>query len=596
MANRNKRLTFYIGLIIFCGLYWIADSLWSYASFERNLRVLIFSEPTSLMDTLLLRVSPYQVVSRIIVVALFILSGALFYEYLYTKQRAEAAYRESEKKYRALVNNADEAIFIIQDRFIKFPNPKAVELMGYPLEELTSQSFDGFIHPDDRPLVTSRYQERVEGKHPPASYRFRLARKSGQIIWVQCNVTRIEWEGQPATLTFLSDINEEQKLAEKLQRAEKMETIGMLAGGVAHDLNNILSGLVGYPDLLLMDLPSGSPLRSPIESMQKSGNKAAMIVQDMLTLARRGLRKMNVVNLNDIIEDYLTSPEFERLELYHPTVQIQSRLESDLLNVLGSPVHLSKMVMNLVSNAAEACTKSGKVDLTTTNRYLDRPINGYEDVKDGDYVVLQVSDTGQGIAPEDLSRIFEPFYTKKVMGRSGTGLGMAVVWGTVKDHDGYIDLESTVGRGTMISIYLPVTRKEPKTQDKCLSTKELAGHGERILIVDDVEEQRQICSQLLTRLGYVVHTAESGEDAISFMQAHTVDLIVLDMIMDPGIDGLDTYKEVIRIRPGQKVLIVSGFAETERVEEMQRLGAGQYLKKPYTLEKIGSAVKTELSR
>ena len=592
----NNRLKFYIGLALFCGLYWIADSLWSYVSFERNLQVLIFSEPTSLMDTLLLRVSPYQVVSRIIVVVLFILSGALLYEYLSTKHRAEAACRESEKKYRALVNNANEAIFVIQDRYIQFSNPKSAELTGYSPQELVSQSFETFVHPDDRPLVVSRYQDRIEGKNPPHSYRFRLQKKDGRSIWVQLSSTRIQWEGKLATLNFLSDINEEKTLAEQLQRAEKMETVGMLAGGVAHDLNNILSGLVGYPDLLLMDLPPDSPLREPIESMQKSGNKAAMIVQDMLTLARRGLPVMDVVNLNDIIREYLASPEFERLESYHPNVEIENQLEPDLLNVQGSPVHLSKTVMNLVSNAAEACTQKGRVTLATSNCYLDQPIKGYEDVKEGDYVVLRVSDTGEGIAPEDMARIFEPFYTKKVMGRSGTGLGMAVVWGTVKDHDGYIDLQSSVGHGTTISVYLPVTRKEAGSKDNRPSLQELGGNGERILVVDDVEEQRQICSQLLTRLGYMVHTAGSGEEAISFMRSNTVDLMILDMIMDPGIDGLDTYKEISRIRPGQKVLIVSGFAETERVEEMQWLGAGQYLRKPYTLLKLGLAVKAELGK
>lgn len=591
---KNRRLNFYLGLAVFCGLYWIVDSVWSYVSFERNLKVLIFAEPTSLVDTLLLRVSPYQVVSRVIVVVLFVFSGALLYELLSTKQRAEAAYRESEKKYRALVNNANEAIFVAQDRYIQFPNPKTAELTGYSQQELLRQPFEMFVHPDDRATVLNRHRERIEGNNPPISYQFRIVTKNSQIVWVQLNTTQIQWEGQAATLNFLSDISEERKLAEQLQRAEKMETVGMLAGGVAHDLNNILSGLVGYPDLLLLDLPPDSPLREPILTMQKSGKKAAMIVQDLLTLARRGLPVRDVGDLNDIVKEYLASPEFKRLEAFHPGVQVHSRLAPDLLNILGSSAHLSKTVMNLVSNAAEACKDSGVVTLTTSNRHLHQPIKGYETVKDGDYVILSVSDTGEGIAPEDMKRIFEPFYTKKIMGRSGTGLGMAVVWGTVKDHAGYIDLESRVGRGTTVTVFLPVTRKEASNTDSRSSIGALAGHGERILVVDDVEEQRMICSLILTKLGYVVHTVNSGEQAISFLKMHTVDLIVLDMIMAPGMDGLDTYEEIVRIHPGQKVLIASGFAETDRVEKMQQLGAGQYVKKPYTLEKIGLAVKAEL--
>ena len=595
MANvKNRRLNFYLGLAVFCCLYWIVDSLWSYVSFERNLKVLIFAEPTSLVDTLLLRVSPYQMVSRVVVVVLFIFSGALLYEFLSTKQRAEAAYRESEKKYRALVNNANEAIFVAQNRYIQFPNPKTAELTGYSQQELISKPFEVFIHPDDRAMVLNRHRERIEGNTPPPSYQFRIVTKTNQVVWVLLNTTQIQWEGQAATLNFLSDISEERRLAEQLQRVEKMETVGMLAGGVAHDLNNILSGLVSYPDLLLLDLPPDSPLREPILTMQRSGKKAAMIVQDLLTLARRGLPVMDVVDLNDIVKEYLASPEFERLEAFHPGVQVYSRLAPDLLNVLGSPAHLSKTVMNLVSNAAEACTDSGVVTLTTSNRHLNQPIKGFEAVKDGDYVILSVSDTGEGIAPDDMKRIFEPFYTKKVMGRSGTGLGMAVVWGTVKDHAGYIDLESRVGRGTTVTVFLPITRKEGAKEDSRSSIGALTGHGERVLVVDDVEEQRMICSLILTKLGYVVHTVNSGEQAISFLKMHTVDLIVLDMIMAPGMDGLDTYKEIVRIHPGQKVLIASGFAETNRVEKMQQLGAGQYVKKPYTLEKIGLAVKAEL--
>ena len=253
------------------------------------------------------------------------------------------------------MDNADEAILIVQDRFIKIPNPKATELTGYLKNELVNEPFDQFIHPDDRSIVVDRYQERFKGNNPPKSYRFRIVKRDNQIAWVQLNATRIRWEGRTALLVFLNDISEEKKLTEQLQRAEKMETVGMLAGGVAHDLNNILSGLVSYPDLLLMDLPQDSPLREPIETMQKSGKKAAMIVQDLLTLARRGRPIMDVVNLNDIISEYLSSPEFERLEKFHPAVQINSRLDRDLLNVLGSPTHLSKTVMNLVSNAAEAC-------------------------------------------------------------------------------------------------------------------------------------------------------------------------------------------------------------------------------------------------
>ncbi len=389
---------------------------------------------------------------------------------------------------------------------------------------------------------------------------------------------------------------ERRRLETKLQHAKKMEAIGTLAGGVAHDLNNVLSGIVSYPELLLMDLPMDSPMRKTIATIQESGQKAAAIVQDLLTLARRGVTLTKVVNLNDIIEEYLKSPEHTKLKALHYNVQLESNLEKGLLNVLGSPVHLSKTIMNLVSNAAEAMPDGGTITLTTENRYIDSPVKGYDDVEEGDYVVLSVTDKGIGISPKDMERIFEPFYTKKTMGRSGTGLGMAVIWGTVKDHKAYIDIGSSVGEGTTFKLYFPVIREELAKDEVRLSIEQYMGKSESILIVDDVREQREIASRMLRKLGYSAISVSSGEEAFKYMKENYVDLLLLDMIMDPGIDGLETYRRILEIRPGQKAVIASGFSETERVKEAQRLGAGAYIKKPYILEKIGIAVRDELEK
>jgi len=262
---------------------------------------------------------------------------------------------------------------------------------------------------------------------------------------------------------------------------------------------------------------------------------------------------------------------------------------------LGSSTHLSKTVMNLVSNAAEAIPEGGALTVSTENRYIDRPIRGYDDVKEGDYVVLTVTDTGTGISPDDMEKIFEPFYTKKKMGRSGTGLGMAVVWGTVKDHNGYIHARSTEGKGTTFTLYFPLTRKSLEERSD-ISLKDYMGKGEAILIVDDVEEQRKIASGMLKELGYSVVSVPSGEEAVEYLKTHKADLLVLDMIMDPGMDGLDTYRKIIEIHPEQKAIIASGFSETDRAKELQHLGARAYIRKPFLLEKIGLAVKEELAK
>ena len=388
--------------------------------------------------------------------------------------------------------------------------------------------------------------------------------------------------------------SERHRLASQLQRAEKMEAIGTLAGGVAHDLNNILSGIVSYPELLLLDLPKDSSLKNPILKIQESGQKAASIVQDLLTLARRGVARTEVMNVNHIILDYLKSPEHEKLESLHTEIQVETDLESDLLNIVGSPIHLFKTIMNLVTNAAESMPYGGMILMRTENRYIDTPITGYDDVEEGDYAVLSVSDTGLGISPDSLPRIFEPFYTKKVMGRSGTGLGLAVVWGTVKDHKGYIDVRSAEGKGSKLTLYFPVTR-EGLTTDKIQSSiEDYMGSKESILIVDDVKGQREIACSILKKLGYCVTSVSNGEEAIAYMKENSADLVVLDMIMEPGIDGLETYKRILKLHPRQKAIIASGFSETERVKEAQKLGAGEYIKKPYTIEKIGLAVRSEL--
>ena len=521
------------------------------------------------------------------------------------RKRVEVALRESEERYRTQFEEALDAMFIAdaETGTLLDCNQAGAELVGREKSELVGKH-QRILHPPEevKGELSRTFKQHLKKKQGQA-LETQVITKNGKTRDVAIKANMLELKGRKVLQGIFRDITD-QKLAEEetrkleaqLQRAEKMEVIGTLAGGVAHDLNNVLSGLVSYPELLLLDLPEDSPLRAPILTMQNSGKKAAAIVQDLLTLARRGVTATEVTNLNDIIRDYLISPEHEKVSRFHSRVEFETKLESDLLDVLGSTIHLSKTIMNLISNAAEAVPNGGHVTISTKNKYIDKPIAGYDDVKEGDYVVLTVKDDGPGITASDLKRIFEPFYTKKVMGRSGTGLGLAVVWGTVKDHNGYIDVQSTEGKGTTFDLYFPVTRKEKYKTRSVRPINHYMGDGENILVVDDVREQREIAIRLLTKLGYAVEAAANGEEAIAFMQTHSADLLVLDMIMDPGIDGLDTYKKILELHPGQRAIIASGFSETERVREAQRLGAGQYVKKPYTLEKMGLAVKTELEK
>lgn len=376
---------------------------------------------------------------------------------------------ESEQKYRLLAENVNDVIWTMDmDLNYTYISPAIEKIQGWSIEETASLTIHDLLTPQSIEATLNRFAAHMEKGQKNGDYnisdRFELEMycKDGTTIWAEILASSVlNGDGQPVGILGVTrDITERRKLETQLQQAQKMEAIGTLAGGVAHDLNNILSAQVSYPDLILMDLDEDSPLRKPLLTIKKSGKKAAAIVQDLLTLARRGVVATEVVNLNDVIEDYTKSPECENVMEFHSGVKISIDLEPNLLNILGSPVHLATTIANLFSNAAEAMPGGGMISISTRNEYMDKPVRGYEYINEGDYVVLTVSDTGSGISPIDLEKIFEPFYTKKVMGRSGTGIGMAVVWGTVKDHKGYIEVQSTVNKGTKFKLFFPITMKK----------------------------------------------------------------------------------------------------------------------------------------
>jgi two-component system cell cycle sensor histidine kinase/response regulator CckA len=513
------------------------------------------------------------------------------------RRKAEETLRESEQKMKAILRASPIGIGLAINRQLDWANETMYRMVGYEEGSLLGQSVAIFYRNEKEYERVGRELYAGITESSTGQVETRWVRKDGTVfdcILRACSLDPTDpSKGQILTI---NDISESKRLQVQLLQAQKMEAIGTLAGGVAHDLNNILAGLVSYPELLLMEIPEQSPLRDPILTIQKSGEKAAAIVQDLLTLARRGVDVTEVVNLNNIVSDYLGSPEYERLRSFYPNARVRKDLEKNLMNILGSPVHLSKSIMNLVSNAAEAMRDGGTIFISTENRYIDKPIRGYENVREGEYVVLTISDTGVGISTEDMEKIFEPFYTKKKMGRSGTGLGMSVVWGTIKDHGGYIDVQSIEGKGTAFTLYFPISRKEIAKDKSLASIDDYMGKGETILVVDDVEEQRDIASRMLKILGYSVTTVSSGEEAVDYMKSNSADLLILDMIMDPGIDGLETYKRILKMHPNQKAIITSGFSETERVKKAQKRGAGIYVKKPYIFEKIGHAIRDELDK
>jgi len=522
-------------------------------------------------------------------------------EYVWDKKALE----ESEEKYRTILENIEEGYFEVDLKGnLTFFNESMCALLGYSSEELMGKNNREFMDEVNAKDVFETFNQVYTSGQSAKAFDWEVIRKDGDVRILETSVSQIKdaagnCSGFRGIVRDLSESRQAERqrisLEKRLYQAQKMEVVGTLAGGVAHDLNNILSALVSYPDLILMDLGQDNPLRKPIITIKQSGEKAAAIVQDLLTLARRGVPATKVISLYSIIVDYLKSPEFQKLIVNHKNIEVDIDCDEELLCVMGSPFHLFKLIMNLVVNAAEAMPEGGTLSISARNTYLSKPVKGHDQVRSGEYVVLKVADTGQGISVDDQDKIFEPFYTRKVMGRSGTGLGMTVVWGTVQDHEGYIEISSEQGKGTTFSIYLPATHN--KIDDvQAPSIHDYMGNGERIVVVDDVEVQRDIASKMLSRLGYHVIAFSSGEDVVEYMKSNSAELIMLDMIMDPGIDGLETYRQILEYHPDQKVIIASGYSETERVREIQHLGAGAYIKKPYLLETVGMAIKNELAK
>jgi len=519
------------------------------------------------------------------------------------RKLAEEARQKGEKRYRELMDSITDFIYShdLQGRFTTL-NRAATETLGYAAEDLIGRPIIDLTVPKYAKALKEEYLPQIKEKGRFDGVTTYVA-KDGSKHYIEFRSVLVKQEGMEPSVTGSGrDITEKiiserrvQRLQEQLQRSQKMEALGLMAGGVAHDLNNILSGIVSYPELILMGLPEDSPLKRPIKTIQESGMRAADVVEDLLTVARGVATSKEVANLNALIEGYLNSAEQQKLAATHPSVSFKTAIDTDLLNISCSPTHIKKTLMNLITNASESIEGIGTVTIYTTNQYLDEPLKGFEEVRTGEYAVLTVSDDGSGISQGDLERIFEPFYTKKVMGRSGTGLGLAVVWNTVQDHKGYIDVNSSE-KGTVFELYFPVTREDVAAEEGAVPIEDYLGHGEEILVVDDEERQREIACGMLITLGYNAAAVSSGAEAIEYVKEHPVDLIVLDMIMPQGINGRETYEEIIKIHPGQKAIIASGFSKTREVDLAQKLGAGKCIKKPYILEKIGLALKEELEK
>lgn len=508
------------------------------------------------------------------------------------RKKAEVALLESRERYRRFSEVSLDGIVFQDENGILDINTSFTKMFGYTPDAVIGEDLLAIICQSDQ-LQTIR---RNLSKNQESFIEVSARKRNGQTLPIEIQNATYTYAGKVLNVTSLRDISERKRLEMQLQQAQRMEGIGRLTAGIAHDLNNILSGIVTMPQLLLLDLPEDSPMRDPLRLILQSGENASVIVQDMLTLSRSSVSIENVLDPAELVRNYIVSPESMKLTQTHPGIVIRLDIDKDTWNIKGSAVHLTQALMNLVKNGADAIEGKGKIMIGVKSVYLEKPIGNYEIIAQGRYVCLSVTDSGTGIQPENIPFIFEPFYTKKALGRSGTGLGMVIVWNTVKSHKGFIDIISDVGVGTQVCLYFPATEEKVQDTVKDLDILSLRGAKETILVVDDIEEQRMIASSILAKLNYQVRSVTGGEEAVSFLRRHNVDLILLDMIMDPGIDGLETCKRIFADKPEARIIIASGYAESDMIQHALELGARQYIKKPYSITALGKAVRAHLNR
>jgi signal transduction histidine kinase/CheY-like chemotaxis protein len=462
-------------------------------------------------------------------------------------------------------------------------------MVGYEVEEMTGEAYSIFTFPDGDRDVIDRFDLKMNG--PAHSTRFAtvLRHRDGKRVDVELSGGTIRFEGKPANLVFVRDTTETQRLRELESRAQRLETAGRIAGQVAHDFNNLLAPMVAYPEFIREELSPEHPALAFVNSIEESAQQIADINQQLLTLGRRGHYNQEPLNLNGVVRQVLNDmgplPE---------ALTCETDLDQNLFNIMGGHSQILRVLANLFQNARDAMQDNGILKVKTENFYVDDVSIKYCRVPKGEYVKLTVSDNGCGIPAEQTEKVFDPFFTSKATDRKrGSGLGLSVVDAVVKDHNGYIDLSSRIGEGTSMYLYFPITRE---TVDGRPPEVDAVGGTETVLVVDDDEVQRDVSMKLLTKLGYRADTAESGEQALEKCRSMRYDLLILDMVMPPGIDGTETYRRTLEFNPSQRAIIVSGFAESDRVAEAQALGAGAFIRKPLTRNGLARAVREELDR
>jgi len=506
------------------------------------------------------------------------------------RKQMEKDLLESEEKYRLLIENANDAIFIAQDGIVKFPNPRTLETVGYSAEELAKIPFINLIHPEDRDMVIDRHIRRLEGEDLPSTYSFRVINKEGEQLWGQLSTVRIDWEGRPATLNFLRDITRQKRLEAQLGQSQKMEAIGTLAGGIAHEFNNILGIIIGNTELAIDDVPEWNPANECLKEIRTASLRAKDVVRHILSFARKSHIERKPIQIAQIIKDSL---KLMRASI-PTTIDIRQSILCNYDTVLADPTQINQVLMNLCTNAAHAMREEGGVlEVKLQDVKLDEDmVAQYEELTPGRYVRLTVRDTGQGIDPEIMDRIFDPFFTTKGLAE-GTGMGLSVVHGIVKSHDGAIRVKSEPGHGTIIEVLLPIIDAEAEAAGEEFEV--LPTGTERILFVDDEPSIVMIAELMLERLGYEVTAKTSSVEAFELFEAEPdrYDLVITDMTM-PHMTGDRLARKLFMIRSDIPVILCTGYSERIDEDKAKEMGIRAFTLKPLVMRDLAVTIRQVL--
>lgn len=515
------------------------------------------------------------------------------------REEAEEALRESESRYRQLVDLSPIAIFVHVGGKIVFANQATAKLIGAPSTgQLLGAPVLQFVCPEYRDETALRIQEVLDKQTPSDLHEIKVLRLDGELLDVEVTAIPITYHGQRGSQVVMHDLTdrrqaeaEKNKLELQIRHAQKMEAIGTLAGGIAHDFNNLLAGILGYSNMLKMSANPGETTYKAADVIERAADRASQLTQQLLGFARKGKLQIAPVDprttINDVVS--LLSRTIDK------NIKITQKLRAGEAKMLGDPGQIQQVLLNLGLNARDAMPEGGDLTFETDIVVIDAATSRrYSDLPPGDYVMISVTDSGCGMSREVQDRVFEPFFTTKEQGK-GTGMGLAMVYGIVKNHGGGISLYSEEGSGTTFKVYLPLTRTPDAAPLPLESREPVRGHG-RILVIDDEDVVREMATDMLVALGYTVMTAADGDEALALYREkmNEIDLAVIDMVM-PRMGGRDCFRELKKLNPAIKAILSTGYSRDGAAQEILDEGMMGFAQKPYRMNQLSELVASVLN-